>query len=89
MGKAEKISVSLNGELLAELHAAVASGDYNSTSEVIREALREWRKNREREAAIETVRDMLAEADAGGYIEGFPDVEDIKRRGRERLATQR
>ncbi|VVS99339.1 ribbon-helix-helix domain-containing protein [Erythrobacter sp. EC-HK427] len=67
MGKAEKISVSLNGELLAELHAAVASGDYNSTSEVIREALREWRKNREREAAIDEVRRLVAEADASGY----------------------
>lgn len=67
MGKAEKISVSLNGELLAELQAAVASGNYNSTSEVVREALREWRQKREREAAMEEIRRLVAEGDASGY----------------------
>ena len=42
----EKISVSLTKEHAALIDEAVASGDYASSSEVIREALREWRGRR-------------------------------------------
>lgn len=42
----EKISVSLTDEHARLLQEAVASGDYASTSEVIREALREWKTRR-------------------------------------------
>jgi len=43
MSNIEKISVSLTPEMAQMLRGAVASGDYASTSEVVREALRLWR----------------------------------------------
>jgi predicted nucleotidyltransferase len=46
MPSIEKISIALSSELLAMVKAAVARGDYASTSEVLREALREWKAKR-------------------------------------------
>ena len=43
MAAVEKVSVALSPELLEMVKGAVASGRYGSASEVIREALREWR----------------------------------------------
>lgn len=41
-----KISIALSRDLLQRVRQAVGSGDYASTSEVIREALREWKARR-------------------------------------------
>lgn len=43
MSIVEKITVSLPPEMVAVLRAAVDSGEYSSTSEIIREALRAWK----------------------------------------------
>lgn len=43
---AGKISISITDEHAALLQEAVGSGDYASSSEVVREALREWRARR-------------------------------------------
>jgi len=42
MTKIEKISVAITAEQHAKIRAAVERGDYATTSEVIRAALREW-----------------------------------------------
>ena len=42
MSKIDKISVTVTREQHAKIKAAVERGDYASTSEVIRTALREW-----------------------------------------------
>ena len=42
MSKIEKISVAITAEQHAKIKAAVERGDYATTSEVIRAALREW-----------------------------------------------
>lgn len=39
----EKMSISLPTKLAAMVRAAVAEGEYASTSEVVRDALRVWR----------------------------------------------
>ena len=88
MSKVEKISVALTPELATVVRDAVSSGDYASTSEVMREALRAWREAREEKAAIIKVRALIAEAQASGYTDGPPDFEAIKARGRERLAER-
>jgi antitoxin ParD1/3/4 len=89
MGKVEKISISLTGDMLGELQQAVASGAYASTSEVVREALREWKAKRAGEqATIEELRDLIREARASGY-EPYDGVESIKEEGRKRLAELR
>lgn len=86
MSKVEKISVSLTGELLAEVQNAVASGDYASTSEVVREALRGWREQRShRDLATAHLRRLLADAEASGYSDAPLDIAAIKAEGRKRL----
>lgn len=46
MATIEKISIALSSDMLSMVRGAVATGDYASTSEVIREALREWKARR-------------------------------------------
>ncbi len=43
----QKVSVALTGEQLAALKAAVETGEYATTSEIVREAIRDWRFKRE------------------------------------------
>ena len=67
MGKIEKVSVALSSELLGLAKETVASGAYASTSEVIREALREWNLRKPlREAEIEQLRKAWQEGLASG-----------------------
>jgi antitoxin ParD1/3/4 len=46
MPNVEKLSVALTPDMVADMRAAVESGDYGSVSEVIRDALRAWRLRR-------------------------------------------
>jgi antitoxin ParD1/3/4 len=47
MSTVEKISIALPLDLVTTVKKAVASGDYASTSEVIRDALRDWKRKRQ------------------------------------------
>jgi antitoxin ParD1/3/4 len=60
----EKISVALTPDMVAELRAAVEGGDYGSVSEVVRDALRDWRLRRKIET-LET--EGTASVGAGGH----------------------
>ena len=42
MAPVEKISIALPAEMVLALRSAVDQGDYSSTSEVVREAIRAW-----------------------------------------------
>jgi antitoxin ParD1/3/4 len=46
MANVEKLSIALTPDMVAELRAAVEGGDYGSVSEVVRDALRDWRLRR-------------------------------------------
>ena len=46
MSNVEKVSVALTAEMASEMRAVVESGEYASASEVLRDALREWRLRR-------------------------------------------
>lgn len=46
MSKVEKLSIALPTEMLNELRGAVADGEYSSTSEAVRDALRGWSERR-------------------------------------------
>ncbi|MGE3875634.1 MAG: type II toxin-antitoxin system ParD family antitoxin [Parvibaculaceae bacterium] len=48
MADVEKVSIAVTPEMAAALREVVESGEYASTSEVVREALREWKPRRER-----------------------------------------
>lgn len=46
MATVEKISIALPPEMAALVREAVEAGEYASSSEVIREALRDWKRKR-------------------------------------------
>lgn len=88
MANIEKVSISLPHELLESVHEAVDSGQYGSASEVVREALREWKQRQSlRQLEIERLRRLWQEGIDSGHARPL-DFEDIKRRGRERLARE-
>lgn len=47
MTTVEKITIALTPEMAAVVRRAVAAGEYASTSEAIREAVREWKERRD------------------------------------------
>lgn len=47
MANVEKISIALPPEMVAQLRSAVETGEYASSSEVVRDALRDWTHKRQ------------------------------------------
>jgi antitoxin ParD1/3/4 len=63
MTTAEKISIALPPEMVAIVRSAVATGEYASLSEVIRDALRDWTHKRSaRQQGITDLRQLWQEA---------------------------
>ncbi len=46
MANVEKLSIALTSDMVTEVRAAVEQGDYGSVSEVVHDALRDWRRRR-------------------------------------------
>jgi antitoxin ParD1/3/4 len=71
MSQVEKLSIAVPSEMAAELRAAVEAGEYSSVSEVIRDALRDWRLRRKFEALeLDELRQLVQEGiDSGPGIE--------------------
>ena len=74
-GMGAKISISLTDEHARLVEDAVASGDYASSSEVIREALRDWRSKR-------LLGRLWDEGIASGRADEHETIEDIKQAAR-------
>jgi antitoxin ParD1/3/4 len=88
MAGVKKVSIALTEELVRDIEAAVASGEYSTASEVVRDALRLWK--RDYEAYIRRLRRLVEDGQASGEpVEGGFDAADIIRRGRARLATKK
>ena len=65
MSTAEKISIALPAEMVHMIRKAVATGEYASSSEVIRDALRDWTYKRNlRQQGVNELRDLWQEARA-------------------------
>ena len=63
----------------------VATGAYASTSEIVRDALRDWQQKQvERDAIIKKYRKMVDDALESGPVSDY-SMEDIVQRGRARL----
>jgi antitoxin ParD1/3/4 len=87
MSNVEKLSIALTPELAEVVREAVQKGEYASTSEVIREALREWgRKRDERAASIAYYRKLWDEGVASGVAARRRTAAEIGAEGRRRLA---
>lgn len=85
MSKIERVTIALPAETLESAKAAVASGEYASTGEVVRDALRLWENHRVLQIQeIARLRKAYEEGIASG-LAGPLDIERIKREARARL----
>jgi antitoxin ParD1/3/4 len=88
MSNVEKISIALTPDLALVVQQAVESGGYASTSEVIREALRDWKAKRLlREQQIEEIRNLWREGINSGTGR-FGDVNSIIREAQRRFEAE-
>jgi len=88
MSAVEKISIALTHDMAALVRQAVESGDYASSSEVVREALRAWKTQRELEAQrIETLRGLWREGIESGPGR-FAGMDDLLAEARRRFEAQ-
>ena len=91
MGAIERLTITLPADMAGIVKGAVNDGDYASTSEVIREALRDWKLKRE--LRLRQLAELKANIDRGlsdvaeGRIVKF-DAERIIARGRKLLADR-
>ena len=86
MPDVQKISIALTGEQIGALKAAVETGEYATTSEIVREALREWQFKRAlRQEDLRRLRQLWDEGKASGAAAPV-DFDDARREAQQRLA---
>ena len=74
MSNIERMTVTMPAEMAATLRQTVAGGEYASTSEVVREALREWVRSRDQDQRdLQALRQVIREGDESGV--GVPAAE--------------
>jgi antitoxin ParD1/3/4 len=85
MQSAEKISITMTPEMLRVIRERVDAGEYASTSEVIRDAMRAWQREREEHLerlnairvrirrSIDDPRPSLTSQDVDAQMEAFMD----------------
>ncbi len=75
----EKISIALPPEMVAQLRQAVDAGEYASSSEVVRDALRDWSYKRQlQQNGVAELRRLWQEARAN-KTPGIPAAEVLNR----------
>ena len=91
MSGIERMTITMPADMAAVLKAAVEGGDYASTSEVVREALREWKLKRAMQtqeiAALKADIEMGLADVAAGKLTDF-NANKIVERGRQLLAKR-
>jgi antitoxin ParD1/3/4 len=91
MAEIERLTITLPSDMASVVKGAVAGGDYASTSEVIREALRDWKTKRALQ--LQELTALKADIDKGladvaaGRVQDF-DADRIIERGRKLLASR-
>ena len=87
----ERMTVTVTPEMAAAMQTALAEGAYASSSEIVREALRDWQhKRRIRESELAALRTDIAAADQDireGRVSAF-DAEKIIKEGQERSKSR-
>ena len=88
MSSIERLTITMPADMAAVVKAAVEGGDYASSSEVVREALREWKLKRA--VQVQELAALKADIDKGladvaaGLVQDF-DMTRIVERGRQLL----
>jgi antitoxin ParD1/3/4 len=91
MAGIERLTITLPTVMAAVVKGAVEGGDYASSSEVVREALRDWKLKRALQ--LQELAALKADIDKGltdlaeGRVQDF-NVERIVERGRKLLANR-
>ena len=86
MPDVQKVSVALTGEQIVALKAAVETGEYATTSEIVREAIRDWQHKRAlRQEDLSQLRQMWDQGRASGVATPV-DFDEARREARQRLA---
>ena len=83
MPNVQKISIALPSEMLTQLRQAVAAGEYSSSSEVVREALRDWRHKRQlQENGVAELRSLWQQAREknGPYVPAEEVMQRLERK---------
>jgi len=89
MAGVAKVSVALTTELRDMVDDAIAGGDYASASEVVREALRDWKERRDfRKESVAELRRLWNEGIESGPVAPL-DIDAIKREGRKLLTGKK
>ncbi|MGX7873537.1 type II toxin-antitoxin system ParD family antitoxin [Mesorhizobium sp. ORM6] len=80
MGQVDKRSITLSPELAQAVDDVVAAGEYASASEVIRDALRQWKDRRDLLGyTVEELRKLVQEGiDSGPAQDGEPIMERLR-----------
>ncbi|MHA6643065.1 type II toxin-antitoxin system ParD family antitoxin [Mesorhizobium sp. A623] len=80
MGHVDKRSITLSRELAAAVDDVVAAGEYASASEVVRDALRQWKDRRDLFGyTLEELRTLVQEGiDSGPARDGPPIMERLR-----------
>ena len=90
MSTIERMTITMPSEMAAVLRNTVAGGEYATTSEVVREALRDWTRARDAERRdLEALREAVRLGDASGA--GIPAAEvfaELRQMIAERQNTQ-
>lgn len=87
MGQVDKRSITLSPELAAAVDDVVAAGEYASASEVIRDALRQWKERRDLLGyTVEELRELVQEGIESGPGR-FGSMEEIKAEARRRFRS--
>jgi antitoxin ParD1/3/4 len=85
MPEVKKVSIALTAEQILALRSAVETGEYATTSEIVREALRDWQYKRAlREDDLKRLRLLWDEGKASGSALPL-DMEAARREARQRL----
>ena len=91
MADIERMTITMPTEMAAIVKNAVDTGDYASSSEVVRAALRDWKLKRTLQ--LEELATLKADIDVGladiaaGRVQNF-EIERIVERGRKLLASR-
>ncbi len=87
MAAVEKITIALTQEMAGFIRGAVDSGEYASTSEAIRDAVREWKERRDLLGyTIDELRVLMDEGLKSG-ASSRSSMQEIKTEARRRLGT--
>jgi antitoxin ParD1/3/4 len=88
MPDVQKISIALTGEQIGALKAAVQTGEYATTSEIVREAIRDWQFKRElRQEDLKRLRQLWDQGKATGASTPV-DFDVARQEARQRLAIE-